>query len=335
MTVFNVEAGAAKDGVSPLLHAADARIERMRVSDNTGRTKFVGDAGPSPAPWSPTAATPSPSPSPPAGDGDVPKAKAGSPAPQPEPSAKKQRRRKARGRGGGVTPTPPIAAAAAGCGGGAESGAAAADCPACGCDDGVAVPSPSTANALDLSGWPEAARRDAVLRLSCPERARVFGDWIVEQYPDADAAEVGAGARAGRVTLDVAGGKGELALILTLAGRKCVLVDPRESSLKRRQRKQLRRSGREMIETERVEFGTNHPESVEATARLSKLAGLIVGLHPDQAAGAIVETAIAKQVPFAVIPCCVFARLFPDRAVDGVNVTTNSLLCLWLMYGGL
>ena len=39
------------------------------------------------------------------------------------------------------------------------------------------------------------------------------------------------------------------------------------------------------------------------------------------------------QVPFAVIPCCVFARLFPDRAVGGINVTTNSLLCLWLMYG--
>lgn len=162
-----------------------------------------------------------------------------------------------------------------------------------------------------------------MLRLSCPERARVFGDWIVAQY---------AGGRAATgVTLDVAGGKGELALILTLAGRKCVLVDPRESSLKRRQRKQLRRSGRKMIETERVEFGTEHPSSVEATARLSKLAGLMVGLHPDQAAGAIVDTAIATQVPFAVIPCCVFARLFPDRAVGGINVTTNSLLCLWLM----
>ena len=106
----------------------------------------------------------------------------------------------------------------------------------------------------------------------------------------------------------MAGGKGELALILTLAGRKCVLVDPRESSLKRRQRKQLRRSGRKMIETERVEFGTEHPSSVEATARLSKLAGLMVGLHPDQAAGAIVDTAIATQVPFGVISC-------RDRAV--------------------
>ena len=39
----------------------------------------------------------------------------------------------------------------------------------------------------------------------------------------------------------------------------------------------------------------------------------------------------ARQLPFALAPCCVFARLFPDREVDGEGVTTHALLCRWLM----
>ena len=67
-------------------------------------------------------------------------------------------------------------------------------------------------------------------------------------------------------------------MVLKLGGLRSILVDPRESSLKRRQRKQLRRSGRRMIEAERVEFGTDNPDSIEATSRLASQAKLIVGL---------------------------------------------------------
>ena len=41
----------------------------------------------------------------------------------------------------------------------------------------------------------------------------------------------------------------------------------------------------------------------------------IIGLHPDQATGAIVEFAVKHRKPFIVVPCCVFSRLFPDRFV--------------------
>ena len=39
----------------------------------------------------------------------------------------------------------------------------------------------------------------------------------------------------------------------------------------------------------------------------------IVALHPDEATGVIVETAVKHEIPFVVVPCCVFSRLFPDR----------------------
>merc|ERR1712159_396006 len=33
----------------------------------------------------------------------------------------------------------------------------------------------------------------------------------------------------------------------------------------------------------------------------------VVGIHPDQAAGHIVEYAVASRKPFVVVPCCVYA----------------------------
>jgi hypothetical protein len=38
-------------------------------------------------------------------------------------------------------------------------------------------------------------------------------------------------------------------------------------------------------------------------------------MHPDQATGSIVEFAMENYKPFAVIPCCVFPRLFPNRFI--------------------
>jgi hypothetical protein len=40
-----------------------------------------------------------------------------------------------------------------------------------------------------------------------------------------------------------------------------------------------------------------------------------VALHPDEATEACVRFAITNRKPFAVVPCCVFSRLFPYRRV--------------------
>jgi hypothetical protein len=56
---------------------------------------------------------------------------------------------------------------------------------------------------------------------------------------------------------------------------------------------------------------------------LMQNASLLVGLHPDQATEAIVDQAISFGIPFAVVPCCVFPRLFPwRRLVSGQKVKT-------------
>jgi len=39
----------------------------------------------------------------------------------------------------------------------------------------------------------------------------------------------------------------------------------------------------------------------------------IIALHPDEATGDIVDLAVKHRIPFVVVPCCVFSRLFPMR----------------------
>ena len=48
---------------------------------------------------------------------------------------------------------------------------------------------------------------------------------------------------------------------------------------------------------------------------------LLVGMHPDEATEAIVDIALALGKPFAIVPCCVMSRVFPNRQCrDGTLV---------------
>ena len=63
----------------------------------------------------------------------------------------------------------------------------------------------------------------------------------------------------------------------------------------------------------------NHNDSAALRRRVSAL----VALHPDEATGEIVEQAVKHRIPFVVVPCCVFARLFPNRKTnDGKPVSS-------------
>ncbi len=155
----------------------------------------------------------------------------------------------------------------------------------------------------------------------CHERCTVFGSWVLDVF--GDRLGLRAGGEGGEV-LDVAGGKGELSLFLALRGVRCTLVDPRVSFLSRRQRKQLRRSASARpFERVREEF--------VAGSELAGRASLVLGMHPDEVTEAIVDAAIGSRVPFAVVPCCVFSRLFPHRAAaDGSQVRTHAQLVEYL-----
>jgi len=55
-----------------------------------------------------------------------------------------------------------------------------------------------------------------------------------------------------------------------------------------------------------VDFPERHPEVLSECS-------IIIGLHPDQATEAIVDCALRWNKPFALVPCCVYPSLFPDR----------------------
>eukprot|EP01043_Picozoa_sp_COSAG02_P012027 COSAG02_NODE_455_length_21984_cov_4.049760_13_plen_604_part_00 len=51
----------------------------------------------------------------------------------------------------------------------------------------------------------------------------------------------------------------------------------------------------------------------EARRYLAGASSVVVGLHPDQAAEAIIDLALASGAAFAVVPCCVYSDEFPQR----------------------
>ena len=59
---------------------------------------------------------------------------------------------------------------------------------------------------------------------------------------------------------------------------------------------------------------------------------LIVGFHADQATEPSIDLALLLGIPFAVVPCCVFPREFPDRSLNDKKVRTHGqfieYLCL-------
>ena len=60
-------------------------------------------------------------------------------------------------------------------------------------------------------------------------------------------------------------------------------------------------------------------------------------MHPDEATEAILDLALANNKAFAIVPCCVFAHLAPDRCLpptgasdEGKQVRTINEFCDYL-----
>ncbi|CAE8589585.1 unnamed protein product, partial [Polarella glacialis] len=54
-------------------------------------------------------------------------------------------------------------------------------------------------------------------------------------------------------------------------------------------------------------------------------------MHPDEATDSVVDAALAARRPFAVVPCCVFPRLFQERRLHaGVGVVGYTGLLRYL-----
>ena len=58
-----------------------------------------------------------------------------------------------------------------------------------------------------------------------------------------------------------------------------------------------------------------------------KNASCVFGMHPDQAAEHIVDFALEHNIPFALVPCCVYSKQFPKRKLpDGTLVKSHEQL---------
>ncbi len=57
---------------------------------------------------------------------------------------------------------------------------------------------------------------------------------------------------------------------------------------------------------------------------------LYVGMRPDEATESIVDISLAQNKPFAIVPCCVMSRKFPNRYFDGEVVATYETFVAYL-----
>lgn len=186
------------------------------------------------------------------------------------------------------------------------------------------------------------------------ERHDIFSHWIFETMLGLKDSEALATKQTRRV-IDVGGGKGFLSHALVDLGIRCALVDP------------CAKTGRELgsagffnpycqkcdnlcaegpvstddavisndseidkeIEKEPlVVLQRTLQQVVESRLHLIHKCLALVGLHPDEATEAIIDTALSLNLPFAVIPCCVTPQLFPNRVlkrkVHGYSSSTST-----------
>ena len=194
---------------------------------------------------------------------------------------------------------------------------------------------------------------DAHATHSKQSRAPQFAAWLLATF----GREM---LSAGTGVVDVAGGRGDLSFELALAGVRTTLVDERREvgALDRRQRKRLRRAEAARAEARGAATPTEGaqddadaaPAGASGWSRLPfahvrrrfdaafeeehretlASASMLIGMHPDQATEPIVDAALRHRVPFAVVPCCVFARELPKTLPSGEGVFTYNQLLTYL-----
>lgn len=166
--------------------------------------------------------------------------------------------------------------------------------------------------------------------------------------------------RLGGGVCDIAGGRGLVSLELALThGVPAVLIEPKplriNSSFRKRIKKwQRRRLGDGATDSQlgtsvcsgvseetfpspqpvlhlQEEFHWPGKGDEEVMAAVSRANTTLLAMHPDQATGAVLAAALQLNTPFALVPCCVFSRLYPSRLTPaGTTVSTYEELCDWI-----
>ncbi|KAG6975937.1 hypothetical protein JG688_00001877 [Phytophthora aleatoria] len=139
---------------------------------------------------------------------------------------------------------------------------------------------------------------------------------------------------AGTGVVDVAGGKGDIPIQLWIQrGIPTTLIDPRPMKLGKYNRKLVAKAestkGRKMSPQL---LRCLDDEALKLHSELFTDCSVFVGMHPDEATEAIVDAALKLGKPFAIVPCCVMSRVFPDRQCqDGTPVDTYDTFVRYLL----
>ncbi|KAJ9081924.1 hypothetical protein DSO57_1009628 [Entomophthora muscae] len=151
-------------------------------------------------------------------------------------------------------------------------------------------------------------------------RAQEFSKFLIETYGISY-------LKSGMGILDIAGGRGEVSFeLFTKLGLPVTLVDPRPRKLSKSQARHLKANPDASLPPHIQEFFK--PEDLKWKTQEGY--SLVIGMHPDQATDLIVDYAINSNIPFAIVPCCVFAREFSHRLLNGLPVTNYSDLLKYL-----
>ena len=137
------------------------------------------------------------------------------------------------------------------------------------------------------------------------DRAEVFAAWLDETF----------GRERLTTVVDVAGGKGAVAAALLRRGaaKKATVIDP--VGLDRNHAGEAKQASVDDAFSEAVELLREpfaYPPSSSSKALLED-ATCVVAMHPDEATEPAVCAAASLGLPFAVVPCCIFASKFPHR----------------------
>ncbi|KAI7902978.1 uncharacterized protein BX663DRAFT_569009 [Cokeromyces recurvatus] len=179
-------------------------------------------------------------------------------------------------------------------------------------------------------------------------RAIIFADWIQKTFKQQLSSKTAS-------VLDVAGGKGEIAMILSRGfGIPTTVVDPNPRKRPQYWYTRLRRlmylrfeKNTTSCDNDNMDWKNDkeaqnklhswpyeltpeylhtylNDEFIKEHEKLLQTTGVIVGLHSDQATIPIVDLALKLNKAFAVVPCCVFSHDNRTRRLKtGELVTTT------------
>ena len=87
-----------------------------------------------------------------------------------------------------------------------------------------------------------------------------------------------------------------------------------------------------MAHRSRPEEGGIEITTWEIAFETIKNCSIVIGMHPDQAAEHIIEFCLRNNKPFAVVPCCIYSKQFPQRRMrNGRPVRVYADLIEYLM----